>query len=75
MGNPALRRNVAEHLGIATAAEIKKGLYPCSEEEVARVNEYLSSCSAAWIETEGEQAALDLEDAFKAEYTPRLTRR
>lgn len=75
MGNSALRRNVAEHLGFGSADVIKKGDRRLSPGEVAQVNEYLDACEAAWIVTTDEAAALRLETEFKEEFTPLLTKR
>jgi hypothetical protein len=36
MTNSALRRNPAEHLGYATAADIKAGRYQCTSDEIDR---------------------------------------
>jgi hypothetical protein len=75
MGNSAFRRNVAEHLGIATANDIKEGRYRLSEEELKRVNRWTHGCDVAWLVSDTEEAAIDLEDRIKAEWKPRLTKR
>jgi hypothetical protein len=74
MGSSALRRNVAEHLGIATAAAIKDGAHPVTREEADRVNAWLDGCKAAWVEARSEEAALKLEKALKREWRPLLTK-
>jgi len=75
MGTSAMRRNVAEHLGIATANEIKEGLYRVSAEEAERVRAWLDRCEIAWRKCPTEAAAVELEKAMKREYLPPLTKR
>jgi hypothetical protein len=74
MGSSALRRNVAEHLGIASAADIKTRRYRPTEEDARRVREWLKGCDVAWIECADHQAAKDLERDMKAAHKPPLTR-
>lgn len=75
MGTSAMRRNVAEHLGIATANDIKKELYRVGAEEAGRVRAWLDRCEIAWRKCPTEAAAVKLEKAMKAEYLPPLTKR
>ncbi|MGH2852637.1 MAG: GIY-YIG nuclease family protein [Solirubrobacteraceae bacterium] len=75
MGNSAMRRNVAEHLGIATASDIKKGLYRVSADEAKSVRSWLERCEIAWRECASETAAVELEAAMKKEQMPPLTKR
>ena len=75
MTSSALRRNVAQHLGIATAADIKARRYRPTQDEVARVRDWLDGCHIAWCECEDERLAIALETAMKAEYRPPLTKR
>jgi hypothetical protein len=75
MGTSAMRRNVAEHLGIAKAADIKEGRYRITAEEAARVRAWLDGCEIAWRECADEDAAKTLETDMKAEYLPPLTKR
>lgn len=75
MTSSALRRNVAERLDIATAADIKAGRYQPSPDEVARVREWLDGCEVAWRECADEESAVALETAMKSEYRPPLTKR
>ncbi len=75
MGTSAMRRNVAEHLGIATAKDIKDGIYKVTEAEASRVRRWLDGCEIVWRECETEAAAKRLETAMKAEYLPPLTKR
>ena len=71
----ALRRNVAEHLAIAPAGEIKARRYHPTEIELGRIAAWIRRCSVAWIECESAAAAADLETAMKAEWMPPLTKR
>jgi hypothetical protein len=48
MGTSAMRRNVAEHLGIASAKDIKEGLYRVSPQEASRVRTWLDHWEIAW---------------------------
>lgn len=75
MGASAMRRNVAEHLGIATANEIKERLYRVSHEEAGHVRAWLDRCEIAWHKCPTETAAVELEKAMKREYLPPLTKR
>jgi hypothetical protein len=70
----ALRRNVAEHLDIASSADIKARRYQLTAEEVAAVRLWLDGCDIAWIKRNTEVAAERLESDLKAEYKPPLTR-
>ena len=74
LSNSAFRRNVAEHFGLATAAEIKKGLYRLTPEELARVRAFIESCEIAWITRRDEPEAVALEIAMKTESLPPLTK-
>jgi hypothetical protein len=73
MTNSALRRNVAEHLGIAAANDIKTGR-PVARPEADQVNAWLDDCEASWLVADDEAAALALEEAFKREWLPPLTK-
>ena len=75
MTGSAMRRNVAEHLGVATAADIKARRYQPTADEVRAVREWLDGCHIAWVECESKSAAKALEDDFKAEHKPPLTKR
>jgi predicted GIY-YIG superfamily endonuclease len=75
MTSSALRRNIAAHLGIATAADIKTRRYQPNAREVVRVRTWLDRCEIAWRECESSAAALRLETAMKAEEMPPLTKR
>jgi excinuclease UvrABC nuclease subunit len=75
MTNSALRRNVAEELGIASAAAIKNRTYLPTSEDAKRVTAVVAAMDIAWIECKSERAAIDLEDRLKAEWMPPLTKR
>jgi excinuclease UvrABC nuclease subunit len=69
----ALRRNIAQHLGIATAAAIKSGGYRPTQDDVAAVRAFIEDCEVAWVVTATATEALDLETRMKAERRPILT--
>ena len=75
MTTSAMRRNVAEYLGIATADDIKERRYQPTPAEVRAVRDWLDGCDIAWVKCESSAAAKDLEDDFKREYMPPLTKR
>lgn len=75
MTSSAMRRNVAAHLDIATAADIKAGRYQPTPAEVARVRAWLDGCEVTWRACVDEPAAVALETAMKAECLPPLTKR
>jgi hypothetical protein len=75
MTNSALRRNVAEFLGIASSADIKERRYRPTAEDALRVSDWIRGAEIAWIECDSEEAAIDLEDALKKEWMPPLTKR
>jgi hypothetical protein len=75
MTGSALRRNIAEYLGFATANEIKKRAYQCTAEEAAAVRAWLDGCEIAWITCKSKAAGEDLEDDSRREYKPPLTKR
>lgn len=75
MRGSAFRRNVAEHLGIASANDIYKKLYRPSEAEVGRVRDWIDGCEVTWLTCSSEQAAINLEDQIKSEFLPPLTKR
>lgn len=75
MTSSAMRRNVAELLGIASAADIKARRYRSTGDDARRVQLWLSACEMTWLECPTAQAAQDLETAMKEEYKPLLTKR
>lgn len=75
MRNSAFRRNVAEHLGVATANAIYTKVHPPNPEEARRVRAWIEGCEVAWMTQPTEPEAVALETALKAEWTPKLTKR
>jgi len=74
MRDSALRRNVAEHLGIAKAKDIYEGLHRITPKQGKRVRDWLDGCEIAWRECADHAAAKDLETAMKSEHKPPLTK-
>ena len=70
----AFRRNVAEHLGIASANAIKTGLHRPTPEEVRRVRKWVEACDVAWVTTATEAEAIAVERAVKRQWRPPLTK-
>lgn len=74
MTGSALRRNVAEHLGIGSAADIKARRIQPTADQVAEVRSWLDECSIAWMECQDAAAAVTLEIELKAVFKPPLTK-
>lgn len=74
MANSAMRRNVAQFLDIARAADIKTRRYLPTNDDARRVTEWIRACELVWVECESEGAARAVEDALKREWKPPLTR-
>jgi excinuclease UvrABC nuclease subunit len=74
MGTSAMRRNVAQHLDIATANAIKRGEYSVTTADAERVRAWLEGCDIAWVECASEADAVALETAMKNEFLPPLTK-
>ena len=75
MTGSAMRRNIAEHLGIGSAADIKSRRYQPTPAEVSVTREWLDGCEIAWLECESGGQAEALEDKLKIEFRPPLTKR
>lgn len=75
MTSSALRRNVAEHLGIARAVDIKMRLYQPSPADAARVVGWIDDGEIAWIACRSPREAHALERDMKSEWMPLLTKR
>jgi hypothetical protein len=75
MTGSALRRNVAAHLGIASATAIKKSEYKPTPEDARRVVEWIDGCEVTWIACATPKEAADLERDMKREFRPHLTQR
>ena len=74
MTNSALRRNICQHLGVSTAADIKVRRYQTTLADARRVTAWLDECEFAWIECPDAAAALALEAAMRLEFKPPLNR-
>lgn len=74
MTNSAMRRNVAQFLDIASAADIKARRYLPTDDDARRVSDWIRECELAWIECESPADAVALESALKREFKPPLTR-
>ena len=74
MTGSAFRRNVAQHLGIATAADIKARRYSPTRTDADRVVAWILRCQVAWIVCASPEKAIDLEQRMKEEWMPPLTR-
>lgn len=75
MTSSAFRRNVAEHLGIASASAIKTGAYRPTPDDLRRVREWTEACDVAWVVCASEAAADALERSMKRQWKPPLTKR
>ena len=74
MTGSAMRRNVAEYLGIASANDIKQRRYQPTLTEVTSVRQWLDGCHIAWLICATKAEARTLETALKDEYLPLLTK-
>ncbi len=71
----AFRRNVAEHIGIATSAVIKSGAVFLTDDQLAAVRAWIIGCEVAWLSCATGAEAVELENRLKAEFRPELTKR
>ena len=71
----AFRRNVAEHLGIASSTVTKQRPPQLTEDQVAPVNDWVAGCEIRWIACATEDEAAQLEVDLKNERKPPLTKR
>jgi len=71
----AFRRNVAEALGIASAADIYTGRYALTDAELATVRTWIMGCEVAWLPLATKEAAAQAERDLKTEWRPSLTKR
>jgi hypothetical protein len=74
MTGSAFRRNVANELGVATAADIKALRYKPTRRDADRVIEWIRACEVAWIVCSTHDDAVALESSMKREWMPPLTR-
>jgi hypothetical protein len=75
IGGSAFRRNVAEHLGFGTPADIKVGRVRLTPEQLAAVRAWIMGCRVAWLTRRSIAAARLAEIQLKTEWTPPLTKR
>jgi hypothetical protein len=75
LSRSSFRRNVCEHLGIATTSVTAQRPTAMTPEQVAPVAEWIRGCQVAWIEFDSEQEASEFEKALHAEWLPPLSRR
>lgn len=75
MTGSAMRRNVAERLGIASSADIKARRYQPTVEDAAKVVAWLDDCEIAWQRAASQAEAAQLERDLKREWMPPLTKR
>jgi hypothetical protein len=68
----ALRRNLAEHLGIATAANLKTGRAILTDAHRDQLHTWLLGCEIAWAEHDGKAAATQHKRDLLAEVVPML---
>jgi hypothetical protein len=73
--NSALRRKIAEHLKIASSADIKTRRYRPSLDDILRVRRWFDACEATWIDCDSPETAKRYEASMKAECLPLLTKR
>jgi hypothetical protein len=71
----AFRRNVAEHLGFASAADINARRVVLTEEQRAAVRAWIISCEVAWLVCGSKDDAIELEARLLAEFRPPLNQR
>lgn len=75
LSRSAFRRNVLEHLGIATVATARQRPTALTSEQVAPVNQWIRECELEWIECSSDQEAKLLEVELLTEARPPLNRR
>lgn len=75
LSRSSLRRNVCEHLGLASTARTRTRPTVMRAEEVALVNNWISECEVTWISCESSAAARGLEAQLKLEWKPLPTKR
>jgi hypothetical protein len=75
LSRSSFRRNVCEHLGIATTSKMTVRPTVMTAPEIEPVNRWIRGCEVAWIECLSANEAKALERALHAEYKPPLSRR
>lgn len=74
VGTSAFRRNVAEHLGFASSADIKAKRVRLTPVQLAAMRKWIEGCRVTWVECPSASAAIRAEIALKAEWMPPLTK-
>lgn len=73
--NSALRRNVAEHLGIASASDIRSRRVTLTSDELGQITSWLRRCEVGWRETDTEAEAREIAAELKRQQLPSLNTR
>lgn len=75
VGTSAFRRNVAEHLGLGSSADIKARRIKLTSDQLAVLRAWILTCRVGWIVCRSKAEAVSLEARLKAEWIPPLTKR
>lgn len=75
VGTSAFRRNVAEHLGFGSSADIKAKRIKLRADQLAILRAWILTCRVAWIVCRSTAEAVRLEARLKAEWMPPLAKR
>lgn len=75
LSHSAFRRNVCDHLGIASTGVTRVRPPLLVKDQVDAVNAWVAECEIAWVECATRDGAAALETAMKGEWKPPLTRR
>ena len=73
--NSALRRNVAQWLGFATTAALKRREITLTADQLGRVHRWVRSCELAWLICDSARDAIELEAQLRKEFLPPLNQR
>jgi hypothetical protein len=71
MTNSALRRNIAESLGIAKPYDIKQRRYQPTASDATAISGWIGGCGVAWLECPTEPDAVALETTLRDSAGPR----
>lgn len=75
LSHSSFRRNVAEHLGVASTSVTRRRPPELSPADVDPVNAWIRACDVRWMTAPSVEAAKRLEDHLKLEAKPPLTKR
>ena len=75
LSRSSFRRNVCEHLGIASTVKTRIRPTAMAAAELEPVNQWVRECDVAWIECGSPSEATSLERLLLAEWMPPLSRR